>query len=62
MESTFGLGNKRDRITPKALRKHFHEPLVHAAKALGVSVSHLKTICREHGIKRWPYRKVLDDS
>ena len=36
----------------------FHLPIDKAAKALGVGQTWLKHMCREHGIPRWPYRKI----
>ena len=38
------------------LISHFHLTLEQAAKTREVSVSGLKRICRERGVKRWPYR------
>ncbi|XP_028104611.1 uncharacterized protein LOC114303655 [Camellia sinensis] len=39
------------------LQPHFDCKRDNAAKALGVSVSTVKRICRQHGISRWPSRK-----
>ena len=36
----------------------FSVPLDKAARNLGIGSTALKRICREHGIARWPYRKV----
>lgn len=45
-------------ITLEELSVHFHEPINEVAKKFGVCVTVLKQRCREHGIARWPYRKV----
>ena len=45
-------------VTKDEIQQHFHLPLEEAAKALGICASVLKRSCRQHGIKRWPYRKV----
>ncbi|KAI7998140.1 hypothetical protein LOK49_LG10G02030 [Camellia lanceoleosa] len=39
------------------LQQHFGCKRDNAAKALGVSVSTVKRICRQHGISRWPSQK-----
>ena len=36
----------------------FSKPIKQAANELGICTTLLKKICRQHGIKRWPYRKV----
>uniref|UniRef100_A0A2P2IL53 RWP-RK domain-containing protein n=2 Tax=Rhizophora mucronata TaxID=61149 RepID=A0A2P2IL53_RHIMU len=46
-------------LTLDQISKHFSVPLSDAANNLGVCVSVLKRICRENGLDRWPYRKVL---
>eukprot|EP01080_Neovahlkampfia_damariscottae_P012318 gene12318-5992_t len=48
----------RKRPTFEELQKFFYKPLNVAAKKLGIGRTLLKQICRQYGIKRWPYRKV----
>ena len=40
------------------LQQHFHLPISQVAKELGVCATVLKKLCRQHGIPRWPHRKV----
>lgn len=53
-----GVVHRAKAITLEELSVHFHEPINEVAKKLGVCVTVLKQRCREHGIARWPYRKV----
>eukprot|EP00657_Telonema_sp_P-1_P011375 TRINITY_DN6459_c0_g1_i2.p1 TRINITY_DN6459_c0_g1~~TRINITY_DN6459_c0_g1_i2.p1 ORF type:complete len:173 (+),score=28.34 TRINITY_DN6459_c0_g1_i2:245-763(+) len=40
------------------LKEHFHLPMVDVAKKFGICTTVFKRMCRNHGIKRWPYRKL----
>ena len=40
------------------LQQNFHLPISQVAKDLGVCATVLKKLCRQHGIPRWPHRKV----
>eukprot|EP00656_Telonema_subtile_P024507 TRINITY_DN2672_c0_g1_i16.p1 TRINITY_DN2672_c0_g1~~TRINITY_DN2672_c0_g1_i16.p1 ORF type:complete len:166 (-),score=40.98 TRINITY_DN2672_c0_g1_i16:346-843(-) len=40
------------------LKEHFHLPMVDVAKKFGICTTVFKRMCRSHGIKRWPFRKL----
>ncbi|CAM9158754.1 unnamed protein product [Phaeothamnion confervicola] len=46
------------RLPVGVLERFYHKPLNQAAKDLNVSLTMLKKLCRQYGIKRWPHRQV----
>lgn len=55
---------KRNAYKPsiEEIKEHFHLPLDQAAPALDICETKLKKLCREYGIKRWPYRTIKSES
>jgi hypothetical protein len=45
-------------ISMQDLTNYFKMPEKAVAKHLGICLTSLKKVCRQHGINRWPYRKV----
>uniref|UniRef100_A0A6U4LXW6 RWP-RK domain-containing protein n=1 Tax=Hemiselmis andersenii TaxID=464988 RepID=A0A6U4LXW6_HEMAN len=45
-------------VTMDELTQYLHLPEKAVAKQLGICLTSLKKLCRQHGITRWPYRKL----
>eukprot|EP00287_Rhodomonas_sp_CCMP768_P002014 CAMPEP_0196731740 /NCGR_PEP_ID=MMETSP1091-20130531/11333_1 /TAXON_ID=302021 /ORGANISM="Rhodomonas sp., Strain CCMP768" /LENGTH=303 /DNA_ID=CAMNT_0042074891 /DNA_START=242 /DNA_END=1149 /DNA_ORIENTATION=+ len=45
-------------VTMEELTQYLHLPEKVVAKQLGICLTSLKKLCRQHGITRWPYRKL----
>jgi len=50
--------SRAENLSFEILQKHFDVPMTEAAKRFGVCLTFFKKICRSHGIKRWPFRKL----
>ena len=52
------LGRPPVKVDFAAIEQYFHLPQPEAAKALGISLTSLKLVCRKRGLNKWPYRRV----
>jgi len=50
---------RRKGITREELGTALHLPLAQAAKQFNMCTAKLKKVCREYGVRRWPFRKIL---
>ena len=46
-------------LSKEHISQYFHMPMHQAAEHLNISLTGIKRKCREVGIQRWPYRKLI---
>lgn len=52
------MPKQRKPLSLDCLKNYFGRTLEEAAKELGVCSTVIKNVCRQYGIRRWPYRKI----
>ena len=57
-ESKKQTRSKNDKITFEEIRPLFGMTLANAANQLGICITHMKKICRDLKIEKWPYRQI----
>jgi len=50
---------KAARLSKEVLEAHYHLPMAEVAKKFEVCMTYFKKVCRQNGVKRWPYRQVV---
>lgn len=50
---------KAARLSKEVLEAHYHLPMAEVAKKFEVCMTYFKKVCRQNGVKRWPYRQVM---
>lgn len=56
--NVFSMENTDNTNVRKKLESLYHLPLPSAAEKFGESETVFKKICRQHGIEKWPFRKI----
>lgn len=51
---------KKSKVDFGEVKKLYDLPIKDAAEALGIGITYLKRLCRNNGVKRWPFRKYKD--
>mmetsp|Transcript_10742 Transcript_10742/g.15158 ORF Transcript_10742/g.15158 Transcript_10742/m.15158 type:complete len:483 (+) Transcript_10742:98-1546(+) len=51
-------GRRASTLVLADLERYYTQPLAEASKALGLSATMLKKVCRGFGIRRWPHRQL----